>query len=106
LLLERGAKVQNLRTAAALGRTDLIESYFNADGSLKPEAGRIDWPFGSLDSIACSNHDAAGKQSLADRVNAWSQDSLRRRSSSGFPLMLSSASRNKDSPRACSSLEA
>ena len=74
LLLERGAKVQNLRTAAALGRTDLIESYFNADGSLKPEAGRIDWPFGSLDSIACSNHDAAGKQSLADRVNAWSQD--------------------------------
>lgn len=74
LLLERGAKVQNLRTAAALGRTDLIEGYFNADGSLKPEAGRIDWPFGSLDSIACSNHDAAGKQSLADRVNAWSQD--------------------------------
>src|ERR1044071_242854 len=74
LLLERGAKVQNLRTAAALGRTDLIESYFDADGNLKPEAGRIDWPFGSLDSIACSNHDAAGKQSLADRVNAWSQD--------------------------------
>ena len=47
LLLERGAKIQNLRTAAALGRTDLIEGYFNADGSLKPEAGRIDWPFGS-----------------------------------------------------------
>ena len=46
LLLERGAKVQNLRTAAALGRMDLIEKYFNADGSLKPEAGRIDWPFG------------------------------------------------------------
>lgn len=72
LLLERGAKVQNLRTAAALGRTDLIESYFNADGSLKPEAGKIDWPFGSLDQIACSNHEAAGKQSLTDRVNAWS----------------------------------
>ena len=46
LLLERGAKVQNLRTAAGLGRIDLIESYFNADGSLKPEAGKIDWPFG------------------------------------------------------------
>jgi uncharacterized protein len=61
LLLERGAKVQSLRTAAALGRTDLIESYFNTDGSLKPEAGRIDWPFG------CN-------QSLADRVNTWSQD--------------------------------
>ena len=74
LLLERGARVKNLRTAAALGRTDLIESYFNADGSLKPEAGRIDWPFGSLDRIACSNHDAAGKQSLSDCVNAWSQD--------------------------------
>lgn len=74
LLLERGAKVQNLRTAAGLGRTDLIESYFNADGNLKPEAGRIDWPFGSLETIACSNHDAAGKQLLADRINAWSQD--------------------------------
>jgi len=74
LLLERGARVQNLRTAAGLGRTDLIESYFNANGSLRPEAGKIDWPFGSLDSIACSNHDPAGKQSLADRVNAWSQD--------------------------------
>jgi len=74
LLLERGAKVKNLRTAAALGRTDLIESYFNADGSLKSEAGRIDWPFGSLDQIACSNHNAAVKQALADRVNAWSQD--------------------------------
>jgi uncharacterized protein len=74
LLLERGAKVQNLRTAAGLGRADLIESYFNADGSLKPEAGKIDWPFGTTDRIACSNHDAAGKQSLADRVNAWSQD--------------------------------
>jgi ankyrin repeat protein len=74
LLLERGAKVQNLRTAVGLGRTDLIESYFNADGSLKPEAGEIDWPFGNLDSIACSNHDPAVKQMLADRVNAWSQD--------------------------------
>ena len=74
LLLERGAKVQNLRTAAALGRTDLIESYFNTDGSLKPEAGEIDWPFGSLDTIAASNHSPKGKQSLSDRVNAWSQD--------------------------------
>ena len=55
LLLERGAKVQNLRTAAGLGRTDLIESYFNADGTVKPEAGKINWPFG-------------------DNVNSWSQD--------------------------------
>ena len=55
LLLERGAKVQNLRIAAGLGRIDLIENYFNADGSLKPEAGKINWPFGG-------------------GVNAWSQD--------------------------------
>jgi ankyrin repeat protein len=46
LLLERGAKIQNLRMAAALGRLELIEMYFNADGSLKPEAGKISWPFG------------------------------------------------------------
>jgi ankyrin repeat protein len=59
LLLERGAKVQNLRTAAALGRTDLIESYFTPDGNLKPDAGRIDWPFGNRDT---------------QRINAWSQD--------------------------------
>lgn len=74
LLLERGAKIQNLRTAAGLGRTDLIENYFDADGNLKPEAGNINWPWGNLDAIANSNHDPAGKQSLADRVNSWSQD--------------------------------
>lgn len=74
LFLERGAKIQNLRTAAGLGRTDLIESYFNSDGSLKPEAGRIDWPFGSLEAIAASNHPPTGKQTLADRINSWSQD--------------------------------
>jgi uncharacterized protein len=74
LLLERGAKIQNLRIAAALGRTDLIEAFFNADGSLKREAGKIDWPFGNLDQIAGSNHDSAGKRTLADRVNSWSQD--------------------------------
>ena len=74
LLLERGAKVQNLRTAAALGRTDLIENFFNADGSLTPEAGKIDWPFGSLDAITCSNHPPAIKQSLLDHINEWSHD--------------------------------
>lgn len=74
LLLERGAKVQNLRIAAGLGRTDAIENFFNADGSLKPEAGRINWPWGDLETIANSNHAAKGKQSLSDRVNAWSQD--------------------------------
>lgn len=74
LLLERGAKVQNLRTAAGLGRTELIQNYFDGGGNLKPEAGRIDWPFGSLEAIADSNHPPAGKQSLSGRVNAWSQD--------------------------------
>lgn len=74
LFLERGAKIQNIRTAAALGRTDLIEGFFNSDGSLKPEAGRIDWPFGNLEAIAASNHPPKGKQSLSDRVNEWSQD--------------------------------
>jgi ankyrin repeat protein len=74
LLVERGAKVQNLRIAAGLGRTDLIEKFFNADGSLKPEAGRINWPWGDLETIANSNHPPKGKQSLSDRVNAWSQD--------------------------------
>jgi ankyrin repeat protein len=74
LLLERGAKVQNLRIAAGLGRTDLIEGYFNADESLKPEAGKINWPWGGLETIANSNFDRAGRQELADRVNEWSQD--------------------------------
>jgi len=74
LLLERGAKVQNLRIAAGLGRTDLIKAFFDADGNLKPEAGRIDWPFGSLEMIARSNHNESGKQMLADRINGWSQD--------------------------------
>ena len=45
LLLERGARVQNLRSAAGLGRTDLMADYFDSDGLLKPEAGKIDWPF-------------------------------------------------------------
>src|SRR5438552_9899082 len=74
LLLERGAAVQNLRIAAGLGRADLIEAYFNADGSLRPEAGKINWPWGGLETIARSNFDQAGKKSLADRVNEWSQD--------------------------------
>ncbi|HEU4752129.1 MAG TPA: ankyrin repeat domain-containing protein, partial [Armatimonadota bacterium] len=46
LLLARGAAVRTLRAAAGLGRKDLIESSFDADGGLKPEAGGIDWPFG------------------------------------------------------------
>jgi len=74
LLLERGAAVQNLRIAAGLGRPDLIEGYFNSDGSLKPEAGKINWPFGGLETIARSNLDQADRHKLADRVGEWSQD--------------------------------
>ncbi|HEX6044013.1 MAG TPA: ankyrin repeat domain-containing protein [Pyrinomonadaceae bacterium] len=74
LLVERGAKVQNLRMAAGLGRTDLIENFFNADGTLKPEAGKINWPWGDLDTIAASNHNDDGRQAVAARVNSWSQD--------------------------------
>jgi ankyrin repeat protein len=74
LLIERGARVWNLRIAAGLGRTDLIENYFNVDGTLRAEAGKINWPFGDLDTIAQSNHDEAGKRALADRVKSWAQD--------------------------------
>jgi len=59
LLLDRGAKVLNLRVAAALGRTDWIENAFNADGSLKPEAGKIDWPFRSQKPPAPANYQQA-----------------------------------------------
>ena len=74
LLLRRGATVHNLRIAAGLGRTDLVEAFFNADGSLKPEAGRISWPFGDLSAIEQSNHAAEGKRELAARVRSWAQD--------------------------------
>lgn len=47
VLLERGARVQNLRIAAGLGWTKDVEQFFAADGSLKPSAGKIDWPFGT-----------------------------------------------------------
>jgi ankyrin repeat protein len=74
LLLERGASIRNLRTAAGLGRTDLIEGFFNPDGSLKAEAGPINWPWGDLNVIANSNFDAAGKQKLSRRFSSWPND--------------------------------
>jgi uncharacterized protein len=46
LLLERGATIHNLRIAAGVGRADLIDGFFNPDGSLKAEAGKLAWPFG------------------------------------------------------------
>jgi len=71
LLLARGASIHNLRLAAALGRIDLIESFFDADGTLKPEAGRIDWPFGELDK---SNLTGPIKAELEAKVAQWSND--------------------------------
>jgi ankyrin repeat protein len=69
LLLARGARVQNLRTAAGLGRMDLIQNFFNSDGGLKPEAGKIDWPFGELQK---SNLDCKIKEELQAKVDNWS----------------------------------
>lgn len=71
LLLERGATVHNLRLAAGLGRTDLIEGFFESDGSLKPEAGKIDWPFGGLEK---SNHPSKIKKELQAKVASWTND--------------------------------
>lgn len=70
LLLARGAAIRNLRVAAGLGRTDLIEGFFDADGTLKPEAGDIDWPFG--DPLT-SNHPRPIKDELQAKVDGWSR---------------------------------
>jgi hypothetical protein len=72
LLLERGASVHNLRIASGLGRVDLIEGFFNSDGSLKPEAGKIDWPFG--DPLT-SNLAKPIKDELLAKIEGWSNTS-------------------------------
>ncbi|MCM3874457.1 MAG: ankyrin repeat domain-containing protein [Pyrinomonadaceae bacterium] len=72
LLLYRGASVHNLRLAAGLGRVELIEGFFNSDGSLKPEAGKIDWPFGDPQT---SNLAKPIKEELQSKIEAWSNDS-------------------------------
>jgi hypothetical protein len=71
LLLKRGAAVDNLRKAAALGRTEIVASFFNSDGSLKAEAGKIDWPFGELQK---SNLNRRIKNELQAKVAQWSDD--------------------------------
>jgi ankyrin repeat protein len=71
LLLARGATIHNLRLAAGLGRIDLIESFFGTNGSLQPEAGRIDWPFGEVDK---SNLAGPIKAELKAKVAQWSND--------------------------------
>ncbi len=71
LLLDRGASIHNLRIASALGRTDLIESFFDSEGRLKPEAGKIDWPFGHF---AKSNLNRTIKDELQAKVSQWTDD--------------------------------
>jgi ankyrin repeat protein len=72
LLLERGASVHNLRIASGLGRVDLIAGFFSSEGSLKPEAGKIDWPFGNPQS---SNLPSKIKEELQAKIAGWSNDS-------------------------------
>lgn len=74
LLLERGASIHNLRIAAGLGRTDVIETFFAADGSLRPEAGTINWPWGDLDAIERSNFDRNGKDMVAAKFASFTND--------------------------------
>jgi ankyrin repeat protein len=74
LLIRRGASIHNLRIAAGLGRTDLVEQFFNTGGSLKPEAGKINWPWGDLDVINNSNLNAAARTHLAARFSSWTND--------------------------------
>lgn len=44
LLARFGAQL-DMRFAAGLGRLDVVKSYVNPDGSLKPDAGRLDDPY-------------------------------------------------------------
>jgi ankyrin repeat protein len=45
LLLDRGARVNNLRTAAALGDLKKVARCFDGNGKLTPAAGVVAWPF-------------------------------------------------------------
>jgi len=45
LLLERGATIQNLRTAAALGDQEAVARCFDDTGALTAAAGEVAWPF-------------------------------------------------------------
>lgn len=71
LLLKRGATVHNLRIASGLGRIDLIEGFFNGDGSLKPEAGKIEWPFQEPEK---SSLPIKIKAELGAKIAGWSND--------------------------------
>lgn len=51
LLLERGAVVDNLRKAAALGRMDVLLGCFDETGAVTAEAGEIASPFDNWDLL-------------------------------------------------------
>lgn len=70
LLLARGASRRNLRLAAGLGRTDWIEDFFHGDGTLKPEAGSIDWPFGD---VPTTNHPDPIQRERQAKIDGWSR---------------------------------
>ncbi len=74
LLLERGARIQNLRSAAGLGRVHLMETFFARDGSLRSEAGRINWPWGDLDVIERSCRSQDSKEMLAAKFRSFGTD--------------------------------
>ena len=75
LLVQRGASVHNMGIAAGLGRTDVMDALFAADGSLRPEAGTIDWPWGDPNVIEGSNFDRKGKDMLAAKFASFTHDS-------------------------------
>jgi ankyrin repeat protein len=74
VLVQRGASIHNLRIAAGLGRTEMMETFFAADGSLRPDAGTINWPWGDLNVIEGSNFDRNGKDLLAAKFASFAND--------------------------------
>ena len=74
VLLQRGASIHNLRIASGLGRTDLMEGFFTEGGDLRPEAGKVNWPWGDLDVIESSNFNRTGKDMQAAKFASFAQD--------------------------------
>ena len=74
MLLQRGASIHNLRIAAGLGRTDVMDTFFADDGSLRSQAGTVNWPWGDLDVIERSNFDRGGKEMLGAKFASFTND--------------------------------
>ena len=60
--------------SVVLERADVVETFFGADGSLRPEAGTINWPWGDLSVIERSNFDPSGKDMLAAKFASFTND--------------------------------